>query len=238
MITFSVKRIAVGATVGLSAVLSFTSDLVAQKTFEPSLLVGEWSEPGQCNSSRQVFTSDGRYRWIENQRGKWTTRFQGVYTIEKGNTVAIAETGKPVENGLQVSSLTQTSLSAKLVNEGDENERPVVTYTRCSVAAVSPASPSTAATPKPSGVQPSRTNSTGVSNISLATQPVGTAKCSGIQGDNANTRPIQKATLEPRAGGYNLRLTEIKQGTPVESHIPHPQLAHRRIEGVKVNHPR
>jgi len=211
-----VKRIVVGATVGLSTIFSYTSDLVAQNRFEPSLLVGEWSEAGQCNNSRHVFTSDGRYREIENQQGNWTTSFQGIYRITASDTVAIAENPNAGGIALQVSSLTQTSLSAKLTHHGYADESPV-TYTRCSVADVSPTNPSTAATPIPSDVQPSQTNSTGTSDTSLATTQVGTAECSGIQGDNANTRPIEKATLEPRAGGYNLRFTEIKQGTPVES---------------------
>lgn len=42
--------------------------------------------------------------------------------------------------------------------------------------------------------------------------PVGTAECSGIRvGSPASTRPIQKATLEPREGGYTLKFTEIYQ---------------------------
>ncbi len=46
---------------------------------------------------------------------------------------------------------------------------------------------------------------------------VGSAECSGIRGDRANTRSIQKATLEPLQGGYKLRFTEMKQGKPIET---------------------
>jgi hypothetical protein len=48
-------------------------------------------------------------------------------------------------------------------------------------------------------------------------QPIGTTKCSGIRGDNAITRSMQKATLEPIASGYALRFTELVQGKPVET---------------------
>jgi hypothetical protein len=47
--------------------------------------------------------------------------------------------------------------------------------------------------------------------------PVGSAECSGIRGDRINTRPIQKATLEPLQSGYKLRFTEIRQGKPIET---------------------
>jgi hypothetical protein len=46
-------------------------------------------------------------------------------------------------------------------------------------------------------------------------QPVGTIQCSGIRGDNATTRSIQQATLEPMGLGYKLRFTEMRQGKPV-----------------------
>jgi hypothetical protein len=48
-------------------------------------------------------------------------------------------------------------------------------------------------------------------------QSVGTTKCSGIRGANANTRPIQKATIEPMGKGYVLRFTEINQGKSIET---------------------
>lgn len=46
---------------------------------------------------------------------------------------------------------------------------------------------------------------------------VGSTECSGIRGNNINTRPIQKATIEPLQNGYKLRFTEIKQGKPIET---------------------
>ena len=55
-----------------------------------------------------------------------------------------------------------------------------------------------------------------VASPAIADQ-VGSTECSGIRGDNINTRPIQKATLEPLQGGYKLRFTEMKQGKPIET---------------------
>ncbi|XZO04156.1 MAG: hypothetical protein ACM65L_10745 [Microcoleus sp.] len=37
---------------------------------------------------------------------------------------------------------------------------------------------------------------------------------------------------------YQKALLIKPDNTEVYTHIPHPQLAHRRVEGVKVNHPR
>ncbi len=47
---------------------------------------------------------------------------------------------------------------------------------------------------------------------------VGTTTCEHVyRGQGKNTRPIQNATLEPKAGGYTLRFTEIIQGKPIET---------------------
>ena len=47
---------------------------------------------------------------------------------------------------------------------------------------------------------------------------VGTSTCEHVyRGQGRNTRPIQKATLESRSGGYTLRFTEIIQGKPIKT---------------------
>ncbi len=46
--------------------------------------------------------------------------------------------------------------------------------------------------------------------------PVGSTVCSGTRGDQVNTRPIQKASIQPLRSGYQLRFTEIWQGKPSE----------------------
>jgi hypothetical protein len=53
--------------------------------------------------------------------------------------------------------------------------------------------------------------------VATSAGPVGSAECSGIRGDNANTRPIQEATLEALGRGYTLRFMEIKQGQQIET---------------------
>lgn len=51
-----------------------------------------------------------------------------------------------------------------------------------------------------------------------STQAVGNYKCQKIQGgSSALGNPIQRATLEPRTGGYTLRFTEMVQGQPIEN---------------------
>lgn len=50
-----------------------------------------------------------------------------------------------------------------------------------------------------------------------STQAVGTVQCRGImRGSPVDSNPIQKATLEPIAGGYIFRFTEVVQGQPHE----------------------
>lgn len=51
-----------------------------------------------------------------------------------------------------------------------------------------------------------------------STQAVGNYQCQKIQGgSSAIGNPIQKATLEPRSGGYTLKFTEMVQGQPIEN---------------------
>jgi hypothetical protein len=52
---------------------------------------------------------------------------------------------------------------------------------------------------------------------STSIKQVGSAECTGIRGDNASTRSIQKAILEPLRRGYKLRFTEINQGKLIET---------------------
>ncbi|MEG4944885.1 hypothetical protein QUA80_32875, partial [Microcoleus sp. F4-D5] len=49
-----------------------------------------------------------------------------------------------------------------------------------------------------------------------------------------HTSPLQEPPLVPSYLQERLQQL-VKQ---ILTHIPHPQLAHTRIEGVKVNHPR
>src|SRR5690606_26740466 len=45
------------------------------------LLVGSWSEPGQCEVSLRLFTGDGRYVWLErpDEDAEWSLAYAGVY---------------------------------------------------------------------------------------------------------------------------------------------------------------
>lgn len=52
---------------------------------------------------------------------------------------------------------------------------------------------------------------------SAKADPVGSTECSGIRGDQVNTRPIQKATIEPLQSGYQLRFTEILNDRAIET---------------------
>jgi hypothetical protein len=97
---------------------------------DKSLLVGEWSEGGMCNNSRNVFTQDGQYLWLENRDGTWSPNFQGIFRIGEDNTVAVAENENTGGNALQIQSLTQSSLVGKWIDiySGEGNS---VTYIRC-----------------------------------------------------------------------------------------------------------
>jgi hypothetical protein len=132
MAKFSLKEIVKIATVCLPTVFIYTSYVIAESNFNSSLLVGEWSESGQCKTSRQVFTADGYFRRIENQRGTWITRFQGVYRVKSNNMVAVAENTATSDVTIQISRLTQTSLSGQWRDVGSDG-RGSINYTRCSI---------------------------------------------------------------------------------------------------------
>ena len=46
-----------------------------------ALLVGTWSEAGQCETTMRLFTGDGRYVWLERPYAdaEWTLAYAGVY---------------------------------------------------------------------------------------------------------------------------------------------------------------
>lgn len=90
-----------------------------------SLLVGEWSEAGQCDVSRTVFTEDGRYQWLESSGGEWNSQFSGVYVLMTGERLASLQSDSPAAIGgvviaegpnmggdvIEIHSLSQSSFS-------------------------------------------------------------------------------------------------------------------------------
>ena len=104
---------------------------LAQNRIDISLLVGEWSEKGKCNSSRYVFTKNGRFQTLAKKTGRWKTFFNGTYTRKNSNSLSL--TDKQFVDTLVISSLTAKSLSAKWFIAIGEDEMIPVYWQRCSL---------------------------------------------------------------------------------------------------------
>jgi hypothetical protein len=95
-----------------SPTVTLPEGALAQKNIDFSLLIGEWSKQGKCNTTRYIFTQDERYQLIEKSQGKWKTLFNGIYVIKSPNIVAVGETRDTGEYSVEISKLTRTSLTA------------------------------------------------------------------------------------------------------------------------------
>lgn len=43
-------------------------------------LIGEWSRPKECVSTRYVFTQDGKYMWLKRTNNReWKTGYEGIF---------------------------------------------------------------------------------------------------------------------------------------------------------------
>jgi hypothetical protein len=105
---------------------------LAQKNIDFSLLIGEWSEQGKCNTTRYIFTQDERYQFIEKSQGKWKTLFNGIYVTKSPNVVVIGETQDTGGDSLEISKLTQTTLTGVWIwIIGYEIEKISTSWIRC-----------------------------------------------------------------------------------------------------------
>ncbi|HLO89122.1 MAG TPA: hypothetical protein VK203_29515 [Nostocaceae cyanobacterium] len=105
-----------------------------QKNFNFSLIVGEWSEKGKCNSSRYVFTKDGRYQSLFREKGRWNLFFNGNYTRRNYDSLTISHTNdnnESFEDVLQVYNLSSTELSGKWFISIEDDTTESFSWQRC-----------------------------------------------------------------------------------------------------------
>jgi hypothetical protein len=93
------------------------------------LLVGSWSEPGQCEVSLRLLTGDGRYVWLERpyEDAEWSLAYAGVYvpwSAEEARAagvrgaIVIAEGLDMGGFVFEVNALSETSV--RLIYRGNE----------------------------------------------------------------------------------------------------------------------
>jgi hypothetical protein len=57
-----------------------------------SLLMGEWSKPGQCNKERYIYSPNKKYLWMQKKGNIWKTIYKGIYVHKpKQKAVVIGE---------------------------------------------------------------------------------------------------------------------------------------------------
>lgn len=81
------------ASMIFGSLLTVVPSVLAQ-TFNYSLLVGEWSNPGMCEAKRYVYTANGEYLLLEKTANSstWQTLYEGVYVVKPElEAVVIAE---------------------------------------------------------------------------------------------------------------------------------------------------
>lgn len=66
------------------------------------LLIGEWSDLGDCNKTRFIFTQDNHYFWLEKQSGSWQTLYDGAYGIPGAEYMSEVQRSSPEAIGAVV----------------------------------------------------------------------------------------------------------------------------------------
>ena len=114
-------------------VLASTSTVLAQ-TFDYSLLIGEWSQPGMCDTKRYVYTDEGKYIGLEKPgvNSLWQTWYEGFYIVKpESNLVVIAEGMKEGGFGFLTKELTQQSYVSQESIPGENEPGGIFEYVKC-----------------------------------------------------------------------------------------------------------
>ncbi len=120
------------------------SSTAASPSVNKSLLVGEWSNSGECEKSRFIYTADGEYMWVEKDGDEWHTVYNGIYLIkpEIPNTVVIAEGPNMGGDVIDIKELNRTNYKGEWnleMSEGlnfDHPEDRIFSYVRCAGTAI------------------------------------------------------------------------------------------------------
>lgn len=115
------------------------SSNAASPSVNKSLLVGEWSNPGECQKTRFIYTADGEYLWVEKNGNEWHTVYNGIYIIkpEIPNAVVIAEGSNMGGDVIDIKELSPTSYKGEWnleMSEGlnfDHPEDRAFSYVKC-----------------------------------------------------------------------------------------------------------
>ncbi|BAY62176.1 hypothetical protein NIES22_22450 [Calothrix brevissima NIES-22] len=110
--------------------------VLAENRFDFSLIVGEWSEKGKCNSSRYVFMPDGSYQSLVKKKdtGSWNIFFLGKYERKSSDSLAITHTNsnnESFEDILHISSLNSKVLSGTWAISIGDDEAISISWQRC-----------------------------------------------------------------------------------------------------------
>ena len=97
-----------------------------------SLLIGQWSSPGKCNSERQIYTSNGEYFFRKRLSGKWKTTFKGIYIV-KDEVIRLLLNGAMEYDDFNIKYLDTKTLKLESIpdaeNDQDNNK---FTFLKCS----------------------------------------------------------------------------------------------------------
>ncbi|MEM9216447.1 MAG: hypothetical protein AAGD25_19135 [Cyanobacteria bacterium P01_F01_bin.150] len=118
-------------------------------TLNPDDIIGEWSEAGECDRLRRVYTHHGRFGVLRNQDGEWREVFAdrrvgGTYRfVDQGlgnlpGTIELTDTVFP--SGaftIGIHELTTDTFRLELLADGDDPDfeptGEVTTYVRCPI---------------------------------------------------------------------------------------------------------
>ena len=111
-----------------------TVNAAIASSIDYSFLIGEWSFPGMCDTSRYVYGEDGSYASLskEAEDSSWQTNFEGIYVIKpEADLVVIAENHNSGGWGFKTLKLNQkTYISTEIIpGEGEGNS---FAYEKCS----------------------------------------------------------------------------------------------------------
>lgn len=109
---------------------------LAQGDFD-SLVVGEWSEPGKCQSDRFVFTSNGYFRVISRKADRWTTSFNSTYTRipgKKSLEIISEYDGQRFYDSININRLSRAELLGEWLISIGGDELHNIFWVRCSTS--------------------------------------------------------------------------------------------------------
>jgi hypothetical protein len=122
----------------LTAILTSHSSLPAN-AIDFSLLIGEWSKPGQCNKERYIYSSNRKYTWAQKKGNIWRTTYKGIYVLRPEQKAVVI--GDRLNTGgytIDINELTQTTYKGEWnisLSEGLSFDNPndaKFTFIKCS----------------------------------------------------------------------------------------------------------